>query len=834
MFTCKYCNVVFDQISDLDYHSCNKSDSEIVDESNSRRLVSKKNKFTCMGCGCTLELSTRIQEHVDSCKKLLSNTDKTMYLFQVRIFMLVCMNNMYEKIIESATGVDVSEAVNDYEENVEEKVPTDLYEYWDNLMVKENALKAESCTKGLPPMIVYKNSSDSFQTEEEEKKQEFEELLEKELVENAQKKERDEQERLEKQCTALEQKRLERIRIEKDLAENKRLKHLKKKRKKQAIAAKALKRKQERLEAAEKRRAEEEEEIRLEEEKRLVKEEKRRVKAEKRILAEEAERLLDEEREKKELEALGSGSDSDSDDDDDTSEEKENYTWVHPDLEKHRQHVLEEGQKIEQEDAEERKRIAETVLNATVEKSINNPRQFFRDLRVINGGKADYSREDLVNKEIELYKTRHDSRMKKADDIEENKEKMTEAESKEFHAKMSLTYHPPKKEVYSRWPGFKENMADDEYQMEVINDFSEGTIRQKVTEGVGFGKYMLKKDIEFLKEDIRVLILELKKIEDKKTFIEVCDEIKRLRFGMLYSMGDTEYIKMSKKHLKNVTKIARKKNGVFTDGSYKVNMAMSSTDLRLIRAQGHCMYPIFGEDMHYLTMCMKGQVYDTFPREYKPYNMEEVIRRCRTHFIAMEGMHKTLKNILVNPHGYPNIVYAKVPDSTEKDPYSFYVLDNITDGKRNWKIDHRLENVCFSIIQRIKPDFIKRFKEIYHDNFFSYTYAKNMFDRESSGVSFELGTLFDSILLLEDPQRFIKFVTATVKKYSTISHTNVDFFNRFDDDGESAYRHKENEFDTGDMRSTLQSIFLRIRKEEVDFIVSDYLVNQVSIKKILG
>ena len=72
-----------------------------------------------------------------------------------------------------------------------------------------------------------------------------------------------------------------------------------------------------------------------------------------------------------------------------------------------------------------------------------------------------------------------------------------------------------------------------------------------------------------------------------------------------------------------------------------------------------------------------------------------------------------------------NIIYVPLEKSTKDDPYSFYTLVKITEKKRFWQMDCRLEYFTNNFIAQILPYLITKFRQIYNDVFHDNCYREN-------------------------------------------------------------------------------------------------------------
>ena len=61
-----------------------------------------------------------------------------------------------------------------------------------------------------------------------------------------------------------------------------------------------------------------------------------------------------------------------------------------------------------------------------------------------------------------------------------------------------------------------------------------------------------------------------------------------------------------------------------------------------------------------------------------PYNKEKFFTNIKNYGLSLFELKDFITMCLINQHGFNNIIYLSLTNSSKSDPYSFYILDNVS------------------------------------------------------------------------------------------------------------------------------------------------------------
>jgi len=179
---------------------------------------------------------------------------------------------------------------------------------------------------------------------------------------------------------------------------------------------------------------------------------------------------------------------------------------------------------------------------------------------------------------------------------------------------------------------------------------------------------------------------------------------------------------------------------------------------------------------------------------------------------------------LFNIYGFNNVVYVPLKQSTEQDPYSFYILEGVSETKRYWKMDCRLFELSEFISNNLKLFLISIFRKIYQDIFSDNEYRED-FCKKTEITSKDFEQLLQNILLLSNLRNFCSLLKELVIEKATYRPTENDRFNIYGDDTIMKKKFNKNK-ENNDYAEVIKSLFDNMTSEQaVDLYRSkSYLV----------
>lgn len=268
-------------------------------------------------------------------------------------------------------------------------------------------------------------------------------------------------------------------------------------------------------------------------------------------------------------------------------------------------------------------------------------------------------------------------------------------------------------------------------------------------------------------------------IKNNRTYIKYIDEIRKTRIKLLGTLLVTEYIQILNDQVKMLENILVDKGHNPKKITNVISKSLNSLDSRLLLYGNYFDIPMDIEEVSKFRICLDLSI--KLYNYHTPFNFTDSIKSFFNYGTVLSSVKMCIEMYLINRYGFNNIVYIPLKQSSEEDPYSFYILENVIKDKRYWKMDCRLVDLSDSIISNIKPYLINIFKKIYQDIFSDNDYRENYYTKtEITGNDFE--QLLCNIFTLSDTFKFYNIMRNIIKKNATYIPTENDKINIFGDD----------------------------------------------------
>lgn len=256
--------------------------------------------------------------------------------------------------------------------------------------------------------------------------------------------------------------------------------------------------------------------------------------------------------------------------------------------------------------------------------------------------------------------------------------------------------------------------------------------------------------------------------------------MKEYRGKLLGKLDLPEYIKLVQTHINRLEAIFTKKKYDSKKIVTTVMIALSSLDQRLVSYGQYYNSAVETDDIQRLKVCLKVNM--DYPKRYVPFVQTELCTKICNYSLCLLTLREIVKRILVNPYGFPNLVYLHLEKSIEEDRYSFYSLEKIDpDGKRCWKMECRLDELSKFISDQIRTYCITLFRKIYCDIFSDNLYRED-YTEKAPAAQQDCEQLLCNIIGLSKPKSFCNVLRSIVAKYSSIQPSKIDKFNFTRDD----------------------------------------------------
>ena len=271
----------------------------------------------------------------------------------------------------------------------------------------------------------------------------------------------------------------------------------------------------------------------------------------------------------------------------------------------------------------------------------------------------------------------------------------------------------------------------------------------------------------------------LENIRNTKMYTKHLDSIKKTRKNLLGTLSFNDYIILLESHNKILEEILIDKGHNAKKVTTTISKSLTSLDSRLLLYGNYYDVPIDIEELSNFRTCLDLSVKSyTY---YTPFNITEKIKLFFNYGTVLTSIKNCIETYIINKYDFNNVVYVPVKNSSEEDPYSFYILENIVKEKRYWKMDCRLVELSESIINNVRPYLINMFKKMYQDIFNDNDYREN-YTSKTEITSSDFEQLLQNIFNLSDTLKFYNIVRNIIKEKATYYPTENDKFNMISDD----------------------------------------------------
>lgn len=323
-------------------------------------------------------------------------------------------------------------------------------------------------------------------------------------------------------------------------------------------------------------------------------------------------------------------------------------------------------------------------------------------------------------------------------------------------------------------------------------------------------------DIEIFQEQIKIEpilknIDELfKEINSSKTYKRTLTNLKKSRSLLLCNYTLNEYTKLLYVHNQTLSNIFQKRGHDQRKIGDNIFSSLSSIDTRILYYPKYHETYLEADDMENFQKSLILSM--NYQKHYTPFNIGVVYESFYNYGSVLFPIKNILKRIFVNPYGYHSLVFLDLKKD-EKDPYTFYTLDNEVDNVRKWKMECRLYDITKSITINFTNYLIGIFRKIYKDVFHDNIYRPG-FKKSSPIFSRDCEQLIDNLKFISDYKNFVKEFQTCIIQNCVIKPTKHDRFNFTSDDKviKNSFKNEKNE----DWNVICKRLFDEIKKEDLD------------------
>ena len=254
--------------------------------------------------------------------------------------------------------------------------------------------------------------------------------------------------------------------------------------------------------------------------------------------------------------------------------------------------------------------------------------------------------------------------------------------------------------------------------------------------------------------------------------------MKTLRKKLLGKLTLEEYKNLLLDHIKRLYTIFSKRN--YSDKKIKaiISSCLTPLDMRLSFYEGYTNINIDVDEVHKFGLVL--EILIKHQKRFVSYE-KSFLDNIKNYGISLFELRECVERSLINRYGFQNIIYLSRPKSSITDPYSFYTLEKVTEEKRCWKMECRLEDFSIDFIDNLLPYCISLFRKIYKDVFEDNVYRFDYITK-SQILEFDCEQLIQNIILLSKPMTLCKMFQELIISKCTFTPTESDKFNLYGDD----------------------------------------------------
>lgn len=326
-----------------------------------------------------------------------------------------------------------------------------------------------------------------------------------------------------------------------------------------------------------------------------------------------------------------------------------------------------------------------------------------------------------------------------------------------------------------------------------------------------------------IKEVYDSIEISFDEIVKNRVYKKSLDNIKNNRSKLLGKLDIDEYTKLIKTHITRLENIFANKKYDTKKTLSSIDLSLSALDKRLIFYNGYFNSSLDIDDIERFKNAIVVNM--EYPKRYIPYSQQDLFPKFCDYSMAIFTIQDILNRLLVNPYGFPNIVYLHEKDEDcETDPFRFYYLEKIENSKRLWIMDCRLDNFSKSLSIFLLNYCVKLFRRIYFDIFNDNFYREDY--REKASIAKEdCEQLLSNILIIARPRKLCDIIRIIIFKKCTIQPSQIDKFNFRADDRLNKKQFSQKENIEEEIRNIFNQIFDGISSQDLEKIVQEKLIS---------
>lgn len=282
----------------------------------------------------------------------------------------------------------------------------------------------------------------------------------------------------------------------------------------------------------------------------------------------------------------------------------------------------------------------------------------------------------------------------------------------------------------------------------------------------------------------------LNSLKQSRIYSKILSELNKKRWSIFGSVLLSEYTDLLQNHVDKIEQILKDRKYPGKKCANVIGKSLSPLESRLIRYGNYTTSNLEIDELERLNIVLDLGVQHS--KEYCPFDMQILCDNFYNYGSVVFSISKNIERYLFNRYGFNSVIYLPLPKNMEKDPFSYYTLDNVCKGKRHWKMDCRLEELSNNMILNILPYLLSTFRKLYKDVFGDNEYRPN-YTSNCQLMECDCEQLVQNILIMGRPKEFCNIIRKLVKKKASYNPTENDKFNLQGDDALQRKRFQEKE-----------------------------------------
>lgn len=303
-------------------------------------------------------------------------------------------------------------------------------------------------------------------------------------------------------------------------------------------------------------------------------------------------------------------------------------------------------------------------------------------------------------------------------------------------------------------------------------------------------------------------------LKNNRTYSKTLNHMRKIRTSLMGTLGLDNYNKLVHKHI-------QKLKDIFTAKEYNekkiatiISQGLSPLEQRLIFYPGYINYYLDVDNIEKLGSTLSLNI--SYPEKYEPFIYTNFFQMFLNYGSVLFPNSVNIERYIVNIYGINNLIYLPLPKSSDNDPFSFYILEDVHKNIRKWKMDCRLEELTNGLVSVLKPYMIRIFRRIYCDIFHDNDYRKD-YKQRAQITECDCEQLVRNIIEVSYPKGLCMTIRKIIMENCKHQPTDNDRFNLYGDDSLQRQRMQNNK-DDPDPVDTIKTLFDNISSEDaVDF-----------------